>query len=190
MAVVIAAICFMTSGVNIYASEWYTPLIRAEVPEKEAKISKLIEDGMLTQEEFDFYLEYGFYIKDVCSKYDDIDPILIASIIETESWFTPDIENASHHVGLMQVSRKWSKPYMKKLGCTDLLDPFQNILVGVDMFDAWLQMADGNIELALMCYNQGYESAIASYRKGVSTYAKTILERTERLHEVEESFKK
>ena len=176
------------SAQDIYASAITDAITQEETDlvEVSDEVQLLIDEGYITTEEAEFYAKYGEYLKGVCERYEGIDYMLVLSMIETESWFTEDIENASNHVGLMQVSRKWSKDRMANLGCTDLLDPYENILVGVDCLAEWLDICNGNLEFALMCYNQGYKSAEASYKKGVSKYARTIMGRVDRLHAAEE----
>ena len=62
------------------------------------------------------------YIKSLCQKY-NIDYSLILAMIEIESGYNPNEYSSSGAVGYMQ---------MLKLGITDVSDPYQNILLGID----------------------------------------------------------
>lgn len=61
----------------------------------------------------------------------NVSPELLEAVIESESSGIPTIQNGNC-IGLMQVSSKWHASRMKKLGVTNLKDPYGNILTGVD----------------------------------------------------------
>lgn len=121
------------------------------------------------------------YIEIICQER-GICPELVEAIIERESGWDPEAVNGDC-IGLMQVSEKWHRERMERLGVTDLTDPYDNILVGVD----YLSELSGKYEvgLALMIYN-GDSRAESLWRAGkTSDYATWILERSaqlERLH--------
>ena len=121
------------------------------------------------------------YIEIICQD-KHICPELVEAIIEAESSWNPKAQNGDC-IGLMQVSGSWHKDRMARLGVTDLTDPYDNILVGVD----YLSELSGKYEvgLALMIYN-GDSRAESLWRAGkTSDYATWILERSaelERLH--------
>lgn len=58
-------------------------------------------------------------------------PEFLQAVIEKESSNIPDAVNGEC-VGLMQINPKWHEDRMQRLGVTDLMDPFSNILVGTD----------------------------------------------------------
>jgi len=75
----------------------------------------------------------------------------------------------------MQVSTKWHKDRMDKLGVSDLFEPMQNMLVGTDyLSDLILEYED--VSVALMIYN-GDSSAedVLNGSADVSAYADEIL---------------
>lgn len=123
------------------------------------------------------------YITEVADEY-GICPELVMAIVEAESNYNPDARNGSCK-GLMQVSEKWHKDRMDKLGVTDLMDPYSNILVGADYLSELAEEYE-DVGLALMVYNGGHAYAMRIYEKGeLSNYANKILERSaelERLH--------
>lgn len=118
-----------------------------------------------------------------CEKY-NINPAIIIAMIERETDFRPHlIGDNGNSYGLMQINKKWHIERMKKLGCDDLLDPYQNVTVGIDYF-AELYEYGGTLEWALMGYNGGYSYARKKTAKGeVSDYAKGVIERSEYFNE-------
>jgi soluble lytic murein transglycosylase-like protein len=118
------------------------------------------------------------YIHDVCSKYNNISPALVNSIIEQESGFNPMAKNGDC-LGLMQVSSYWHKDRAEELGVTDFYDPYSNILLGVDYLS---ELSDkyNDIRLVLMLYSMKHNSALKMYANGeISTYAKIVIARSE-----------
>ena len=124
--------------------------------------------------------EINEYIVEVAEQYEVL-PELVMAMVEAESSNQIDAENGDCK-GLMQVSIKWHKDRMDKLGVTDLMDPYSNILVGVDYL---AELSDKyEVGLALMIYNGGYDYAMRIYEKGeLSNYAEKILERSAELEE-------
>ena len=109
-------------------------------------------------------------------------PELLMAMIEAESSGNPDATNGSCK-GLMQVSDKWHKDRMKRLGVTDIYDAYGNILVGTDYL---MELAEkyGDIGLVLDLYN-GNSNAHYNYENGIiSEYAGKILTRSEQLERV------
>ncbi len=104
----------------------------------------------------------------------DICPELIQAICFKESGLQSDAESDGH-IGIMQVSTKWHKDRMDKLGVSDLFEPMQNMLVGTDyLSDLILEYED--VSVALMIYN-GDSSAedVLNGSADVSAYADEIL---------------
>lgn len=117
-----------------------------------------------------------------CEKY-NIAPEIVISMIEQESNYEAvAVGDGGNSKGLMQIQSKWHEERMDKLGCTDLLDPFQNVTVGIDYL---AELKDRNVELywVLMAYNGGCQYANTRIKTGnISDYA---LEVTERAAELE-----
>lgn len=131
----------------------------------------------------DTYISKTAY--DACMKYGKeygICPELIMSIVETESHGDPKTKNGSCK-GLMQVSERWHKDRMKKLGVKNLYDECGNIHVGTDylaeLFDKY-----GDAATVLMVYH-GEKNAVRKSKSGkISYYAKTILDRSAQLEKI------
>lgn len=128
----------------------------------------------------DEHLQEHIFI--VCENY-DIDPAIVLAMIERESRFRTDvIGDNGNSFGLMQIQPKWHKDRMNELGVTDLMDPYQNVIVGID-YIAELFGRSEDVTWVLMAYNGGPSYANKWYGQGVvSTYAKEVIARAEELN--------
>ena len=116
-----------------------------------------------------------------CEKH-DVDPAIIIAMIERESNFKADaIGDDGESFGLMQIKVKYQYKRMLDLGCTNLLDPYHNVTVGIEILAERIQQGNG-IEWALMAYNGGsaYADEMVKHSK-VSNYAIEVINRAERL---------
>ena len=106
-----------------------------------------------------------------------ISPEFLASIAYYESRWNPDVSNGSCK-GLMQVSERWHKGRMRKLGISDLKDPYGNMLVAADyLSELFAEYEDPGV--VLMKYNG--DSRAEKFRKGnasLSQYAENVLEKS------------
>lgn len=111
-----------------------------------------------------------------------VDPAIIIAMIERESQFDIDvIGDRGKAFGLMQIHPRWHSDRMERLGVTDLLDPYQNVTVGIDIM---AELLDGgeSVEWALMAYNGGYAHANRHIEAGtLSEYATDVLKFAEEL---------
>lgn len=109
-----------------------------------------------------------------------IDPAIVLAMIERESRFKADvIGDNGKSFGLMQIMKHYHLKRMDKLGVTDLLDPYQNVTVGVDYLLEMLERYNGDVECALMAYNAGNAGAYKYwFSKGVysNAYSQGVLE--------------
>ena len=110
-----------------------------------------------------------------------IDAAIIMAMIERESNFKADaIGDNGHSHGLMQIQERFHLERMERLGCDDLLDPYQNVLVGIDYLAEQLERYE-DIEKALIAYNAGPTGAYKHYfSRGIysSDYSRAVLERS------------
>ena len=100
---------------------------------------------------------------------------LALAVIWQETDFRNVAGDGGDSAGYMQVQEKWHKDRMKRLGVTNLSDPYSNFLVGCDYL-AELIAKDKGLEWALMAYNGGpaYANKKAE-EKSISQYAKSVL---------------
>ena len=115
------------------------------------------------------------YIIELCES-KDINPAIVMAMIWRESSFRASvIGDNGKSFGLMQVQPKWCMEEMWMLGCMDLLDPYQNVMVGITILAEKLEWYDGDIAKAVTAYNAGH------YKGVITDYAKDVLEKAEDL---------
>lgn len=123
------------------------------------------------------------HIKGLCEDY-GVDMPLVLAIIGQESNYRPDAAGDNgNSLGLMQIQPRWHQARMDDLGVTDLLDPYQNVTVGIDLL-AELMSKNKGTEWALMAYNGGHGHADYMKNTGqISEYAETAIKLYEELKE-------
>jgi soluble lytic murein transglycosylase-like protein len=116
------------------------------------------------------------YIRNLCDEY-DVPIELVIAIIDVESSFQSDVISKTNDYGLMQINKCNHKWLTDELGVTDFLDPYQNIKSGVHILSGHLEVTNGDIELALMRYNNGAIGAKKLWDKGIysTAYTKKIM---------------
>ena len=106
------------------------------------------------------------------AKVQNLEPELVAAVIQVESSWYPEAESEAGACGLMQVIPKWNP---KKDGslytCEELKDPETNIRVGTKALRWWMNRARGDRELALCAYNAGH----VCFKKMRYSYVKRVM---------------
>lgn len=115
----------------------------------------------------------------------DVDPAIIVAMIKRESDYNPNcISDGGKSFGLMQIQPRWHQSRANKLGCPDLMNPYDNVTVGIDLF-ASLYKQGGSLEWALMAYNGGPSYANRKTKNGeVSDYARAVIRNSKLLERV------
>lgn len=114
---------------------------------------------------------------------------LIVAMIERESGYHYDrTGDDGESAGYMQIMQKYHSERMEELSATDLLNPYQNIRVGVDYMKELIERY-GTIQDALAVYNYGATGAreklwsngiyVYSYNEGIMQRMKEIEEELE-----------
>lgn len=104
-----------------------------------------------------------------------IDPAVIFAMAYKESTYNPGaIGDYGNSLGLLQIQPRWNMERMERLGCMDLLDPFQNVTVAADLLSE-LMDKHGDVAVALTVYNFGH------YPGYVTEYATDVLNTAEEL---------
>lgn len=125
------------------------------------------------KEELNEYIEAVCEVRNLC-------PELVQAIIEQESRYNSKATNGPCK-GLMQINEQWHQERMERHGVTDLMDPYSNILIGVDYLAELFERYE-DVGAVLMVYNG--DSRAAAYMSGqaeLSAYAKSVLERSAEL---------
>ena len=132
---------------------------------------------------FDVPLEEDLqnYIFKLCDE-NSIDPALVIAMIYRESSYNPAlIGDNGKSFGLMQIQPKWHQWRMDKLNCPDLLNPYQNVTVGIDFLSELFNRGK-SLDWVLMAYNGGPSYADEKAAAGeVSDYVKRVLQYAEGL---------
>ena len=143
-----------------------------------AAVGVLMFAGIRVDARVDELESWYAYIEVVCEQ-KNICPEFIQALIERESNWKPDARNGDC-VGLMQLSEKWHQDRMEKYGVTDLTDPYDNILLGIDYLAELFRRYE-DPAMVLMIYN-GDSRAWDYWETGeMSEYAAKILERAAEL---------
>lgn len=85
------------------------------------------------------------------AKKNDLDPELVAAVVETESRFKPRARSGANAQGLMQLvprTGRW-------MGAKNLMDPVQNVKAGTKYLKYLNERFDGDQKKVLAAYNAG-----------------------------------
>lgn len=89
----------------------------------------------------------------------NVDPLLIFSVIKAESNFDETVVSSSGAVGLMQLMENTAMEQASKIGKNyeykDLYNPEINIELGISYLSQLISKYNGNIYLAVTAYNAG-----------------------------------
>ena len=109
---------------------------------------------------------FGGIIHDKAKKY-DVDPALVAAVMETESRFKSRARSQVGARGLMQLMPRTGR----WMGADNLYDPEQNVEAGTKYLGYLTKRFDGNLKKTLAAYNAG-EGNVRRY-KGVPPFRET-----------------
>ncbi|HET8797519.1 MAG TPA: lytic transglycosylase domain-containing protein [Thermoanaerobaculia bacterium] len=126
---------------------------------------KRINDS-IRAEFFATEVPYGELIYEKAKKY-DVDPALVAAVIEQESRFRPRAQSHKGAKGLMQLMPRTGR----WMGARDLYDPEQNIDAGVKYIKYLNERFDGDLKKTIAAYNGG-EGNVMRYR-GIPPFRET-----------------
>ena len=113
----------------------------------------------------------------------DLPAGLILAVCETESDFDPDCRTG-RCVGLMQIHSAYAAGFAKAAGMEtySLTDVEDNMRIGAYLLADYLDRYQGDIHMALMCYNLGEYGALRKLASGVesTSYSRKVVGRIER----------
>lgn len=107
-------------------------------------------------------LHYSAIVRGHAAHY-DLDPAMLAAVIETESKFNPNARSSAGAVGLMQLTPGTAKGIAQYTGghnfhLSDLTNPEINVRYGAWYLRHLLDHYGNNERLALAAYNAGEEN--------------------------------
>lgn len=170
--VIIESVPYVTTEATTIPEE--VEISKMEITTEETTTATVLMDVPVSE-------DLQLYIINLCEER-NISPALVMAVIERESCFKAEvIGDNGDSFGLMQIQPKWHQERMDKLGCTDLLNPYDNVTVGIDILTELLTESN-DITYVLMAYNGGSDYAKKMQKKDkVSNYASTVIERAEEL---------
>lgn len=107
----------------------------------------------------------------------NIDVLLVYAVMKLESRFITDlVSDDGNDFGLMQINKVNHQWLSDKLGITDYLNPYDNIVAGVYILRHALNEGD-NLHTSLMVYNCGIGRAKELWAEGVysNTYSHIVV---------------
>ncbi len=106
------------------------------------------------------------HINNLCDSYGVGMPLVLAIIGQESNYNAHAVGDNGNSLGLMQIQPQYHQARMDRLGMTDLLDPHQNVTVGIDLLAELIGENNGT-EWAVTAYNAGAETA--DYNKTIGT---------------------
>lgn len=115
--------------------------------------------------------EYSEYVSKY-SKENELDELLIYSLIKAESNFDPKVVSSSKAVGLMQLMETTAKDVAKNVNMeynegVTLYEPEENIKLGTKYLSILMKYYNNNFYLALAAYNAGIGTVATWIEKGI-----------------------
>ncbi len=170
----------VTHQISLFKADWLpkapnTPAAQQQKGDvfhaEMARISNAIR-----QEFFASAVPFGDIIHEKAQKY-DVDPALVAAVVETESKFHPQARSPVGAKGLMQLMPRTGR----WLGASNLYDPEQNVDAGVRYIKYLQGRFDGNLKNTIAAYNGGegnvkHYGGVPPFRE-TRSYVKKVLSR-------------
>lgn len=129
--------------------------------------------------------EAQIYTYCICKQY-GVRYDLVVALIEKESGYKFDkVGDDGHSIGYMQIYEECHRDRMERLNVTDLMNPYQNVLVGIDYLSELIERY-GTIQDALAAYNYGEKGArehLWSNGVYVYSYNSAIMQRMKEIEE-------
>jgi soluble lytic murein transglycosylase-like protein len=164
---------YVTRELKLFDQKWIAteqwPAAGAGAPQPQRDVffeeMRRINDS-IRAEFFATEVPYGELIYEKAKKY-DVDPALVAAVIEQESRFKPRAKSHVGARGLMQLMPRTGR----WMGARDLYDPEQNIDAGVKYIKYLHQRFNGDLKKTIAAYNGG-EGNVMRYR-GIPPFRET-----------------
>ena len=161
------------------------PIARIDPPVEVTELTEVTETVVIAEtpvvaedgEYYDIPLDYALqdYISELCET-NGVPMSLIIAMIEVESTFTANVISRTNDYGLMQINKINHEWLSETYGITDFLDPYQNVLCGIEMVSQHYSKYK-SVSLALMAYNLGANGAKRLWNEGIyeTSYSRKIL---------------
>jgi hypothetical protein len=161
---------YVTRQLALFDSRWIGDVInpgKTEQKHRNVFVEEMARiNNAIHNEFFSSSMPYGDIIHEKSKKY-DVDPLLVAAVIEQESKFLHTARSQVGARGLMQLMPKTGR----WMGARDLYDPAQNVDAGVRYIKYLQSQFDGNLSKTIAAYNAG-EGNVRRYN-GVPPFRET-----------------
>lgn len=187
---------FVTRERTMFDQAWIAleSEVATESPKAATKRELFFEEmarinGAIRREFFASSMPYGQLIHEKAEKY-DVDPLLVAAVIEQESRFRHRAKSPVGARGLMQLMPRTGR----WMGARDLYDPEQNIDAGVKYIKYLNKRFNGNIKMTIAAYNGG-EGNVKRYGgvppfRETRTYVRKVMKNYDKRSRELEQFEK
>ena len=187
LCTIIVAFCAFAPKEETTATIYTAAVEQSDKPAQNKPIEAIEEPEEKPEEKQTYWAEIPLdadvqnYIVRKCEEL-EISPSVVFAMIWRESRYQADaIGDNGAALGLLQVWPRWHGERMDKLGVTNLLDPLQNVIVGMDYLAELLDRGNG-LEWAVAAYNKGATGANKLTTRGIkSEYAASVLAEAERI---------
>ena len=106
------------------------------------------------------------YIDLIKKNAQNLDPLMVISLVRQESSFNPNASSVVGAIGLMQLMPATARRFNARLRSKHLVNPEINIPIGVKYLKQLITRYDGNLIYALASYNAG-ESRIDKWKRDI-----------------------
>lgn len=160
----------VTQRINLFNESWL-PGAEPQIADGNAPVdpfhSEMRKINMAIRKQFFANaVPFGGIIHDKAQKY-DVDPSLVAAVVETESRFRTNARSGVGARGLMQLMPRTGR----WMGATNLYNAEQNVDAGAKYLSYLNQRFDGNLTKTIAAYNAG-EGNVRRYN-GVPPFRET-----------------
>jgi hypothetical protein len=162
---------YVSRELSLFDPKWLPELVTPVLPRATKAENVIIAEveainDAIRQQFFEDRIPYGDIIHAKAEKY-DVDPALVAAVIEQESRFRKNAKSPVGARGLMQLMPRTGR----WMGASNLYDAEQNIDAGVKYIKYLQQRFDGNLKKTIAAYNAG-EGNVMRY-KGIPPFRET-----------------
>jgi soluble lytic murein transglycosylase-like protein len=168
----------VSQRVSLYDEKWLPveTTAQAKTDVFHAEMARI--NNAIRRDFFQNALPFGDLIHEKAAKY-DVDPALVAAVVETESRFHSSARSPVGAQGLMQLMPRTGR----WMGATNLYDAEQNVDAGVKYLKYLQGRFDGNLKKAIAAYNAG-EGNVQRYGgvppfQETRSYVKKVMSRYE-----------
>ena len=106
------------------------------------------------------------YLELIKKNANNLDPLIIISLVRQESAFNPDAISGVGAKGLMQLMPATARRFNNRVKVGHLVNPEINLAIGIKYLRQLITRFDGNLIYALASYNAG-ENRIDRWRKEI-----------------------